>query len=42
MCIIRLKQVSKKFGDHVLFNSIDLDIERGVTVRFIGKNGYGK
>ena len=42
MCIIRLKQVSKKFGDHVLFNSIDLDIERGVTVGFIGKNGSGK
>lgn len=34
--------LSKKYGDHVVFNDANLVIERGQKVAFVGKNGEGK
>lgn len=35
-------QVSKAFGDHVVFSNADITIRRGEKVAFVGRNGYGK
>ena len=35
-------QVSKSYGDHVVFKDANLTIERGEVVAFVGKNGEGK
>jgi ATP-binding cassette, subfamily F, member 3 len=34
--------LSKKYGDHVVFNDVSLTIARGEKVAFVGKNGEGK
>jgi len=34
--------LTKKYGDHVVFNDANLVIERGQKVAFVGKNGEGK
>jgi ATP-binding cassette, subfamily F, member 3 len=34
--------LSKKYGDHVVFNNANMVIERGQKVAFVGKNGEGK
>jgi ATP-binding cassette subfamily F protein 3 len=34
--------LTKKYGDHVVFQDASLTIERGEKVAFIGKNGEGK
>ena len=34
--------LSKKYGDHVVFNDANMVIERGQKVAFVGKNGEGK
>jgi ATP-binding cassette subfamily F protein 3 len=34
--------LSKKYGDHQVFNDVSLSIERGERVAFVGKNGEGK
>jgi len=36
------KQLSKKYGDHVVFKNADMTIERGEKVSFVGRNGEGK
>ena len=35
-------ELSKSYGDHVVFKDASLSIERGQKVAFVGKNGEGK
>ena len=37
-----VNEMSKKYGDHVVFKDASLTIERGQKVAFVGKNGEGK
>ena len=36
------KDLSKKYGDHVVFHNANMTIERGEKVSFVGRNGEGK
>ncbi len=36
------ENVKKAYGNHVVFHDVDLTIERGDKVAFVGKNGEGK
>lgn len=40
--IVRIKDLSKRFGDNILFKGTNLDIGRGETVALTGCNGTGK
>jgi len=40
--VAEAKGLSKAFGDHTVLNEIDLIIERGEKVAFVGRNGEGK
>ena len=40
--IIAISNVTKKFGRRVVLSDISLDINRGDSIAFIGRNGYGK
>jgi len=35
-------EMTKKYGDHVVFHDVSLTISRGEKVAFVGKNGEGK
>jgi ATP-binding cassette, subfamily F, member 3 len=35
-------ELTKKYGDHVVFQNASMTIERGEKVAFVGKNGEGK
>ena len=37
-----VKELSKSYGDHVVFSDANMVIERGQKVAFVGKNGEGK
>jgi len=37
-----VKELSKSYGDHVVFKDANIVIERGEKVAFVGKNGEGK
>jgi ATP-binding cassette subfamily F protein 3 len=37
-----VKEMSKSYGDHVVFRDANVVIERGQKVAFVGKNGEGK
>jgi len=37
-----MENVSKSYGDHLVFANVDLMISRGDKVAFVGKNGEGK
>jgi ATP-binding cassette subfamily F protein 3 len=37
-----VREMTKKYGDHVVFQNASLTIERGEKVAFVGKNGEGK
>ncbi|WP_374400357.1 ABC-F family ATP-binding cassette domain-containing protein [Flavobacterium sp.] len=37
-----VNELTKKYGDHVVFNNANMVIERGQKVAFVGKNGEGK
>jgi len=36
------KDLTKKYGDHTVFNNANMGIERGQKVSFVGRNGEGK
>ncbi len=36
------KQLSKRFGEHLVLDHIDLEVERGEKIAFVGRNGEGK
>jgi ATP-binding cassette subfamily F protein 3 len=37
-----LEELSKSYGDHLVFGGASLNIQRGERVAFVGKNGEGK
>lgn len=39
---VTVKELTKKYGDHVVFKNASLVIERGEKVAFVGRNGEGK
>ncbi|GET23841.1 ABC-F family ATP-binding cassette domain-containing protein [Prolixibacter sp. NT017] len=40
--VFEAKQMSKSYGDNLVLKDVDLTIERGNRVAFVGKNGEGK
>ena len=40
--ILEAKDISKSFGDKHVLNSVNIDIERGEKIAFVGQNGQGK
>ena len=40
--MIRLTSVHKRFGDNVVLDGVDFDVERGETVALMGSSGVGK
>ncbi len=40
--VLTIRELSKSFGSHNLFSSVDMDIKRGERVSLIGGNGTGK
>lgn len=37
-----IEGLSKRYGDHLVFDNVNLTIERGDKIAFVGKNGEGK
>lgn len=40
--VLEIDKVTKSYGDKVIFKDIDLLVERGIKVAFVGQNGQGK
>ena len=40
--VVEAAEASKRYGSHLVLDSIDLKIERGEKVAFVGRNGEGK
>ncbi|MDW8799994.1 ABC-F family ATP-binding cassette domain-containing protein [Clostridium sp. A1-XYC3] len=40
--VLHVENLSKSFGDKVLFNNLDIDIKKGEKTALIGENGRGK
>ena len=40
--MIETRQLTKRYGDHLVFQDASMTIERGERVAFVGKNGEGK
>jgi len=40
--ILQTKGVSKQYGDNLVFNQVDMLLERGSKIAFVGQNGQGK
>ncbi|MCK4751044.1 MAG: ABC-F family ATP-binding cassette domain-containing protein, partial [Bacteroidales bacterium] len=40
--VVEAAGLGKRFGDHQVFDGVDLVIERGEKVAFVGRNGEGK
>ena len=42
MTILQLNAIKKEFADEILFEDIDLRVEKGSKIGFVGVNGSGK
>jgi hypothetical protein len=40
--VMRLDQLTKRYGDHVAVDKLSVDVPPGVVAGFIGRNGAGK
>jgi sulfonate transport system ATP-binding protein len=40
--LIRVKQLTRRFGSHAVLDRLDLDIEEGAFVALLGRSGSGK
>ncbi len=40
--VLSIKELSKSFGDNLLFSGVDIEVKRGEHVAIIGDNGTGK
>lgn len=40
--VVKLENLSKSYGDLLVLDNIDLELERGEKIAFVGKNGEGK
>jgi len=40
--ILKTKDITKSFGDKHVLNSVNIEIERGEKIAFVGQNGQGK
>ena len=40
--VFECQNLTKKYGDHTVLEQVDLTIERGSRIAFVGKNGEGK
>ncbi len=40
--VIKASKISKKYGNHTVLNNLDLIVERGEKIAFVGRNGEGK
>lgn len=40
--VIEAKNISKSYGNNQVLNNVDLSIERGKKIAFVGQNGQGK
>ena len=40
--VLELRNLTKAYGDHVVYRGINLVVERGDRIAFLGKNGAGK
>ncbi len=40
--VVETRGMAKRFGDHIVLENVDLVIERGEKVAFVGRNGEGK
>ncbi len=39
---VTVRDVSKKYGEHIVFNNANMSIIRGEKIAFVGRNGEGK
>jgi ATP-binding cassette, subfamily F, member 3 len=40
--VVEMKSLTKQYGDHVVLHDIELVVERGEKIAFVGRNGEGK
>ena len=40
--VIKLENLTKKFGNFTAVNSVNLEVRRGETIGLVGPNGAGK
>jgi ATP-binding cassette subfamily F protein 3 len=40
--VLKINELSKSFGDHTVLNEVNLELERGHKIAFVGQNGQGK
>jgi ATP-binding cassette, subfamily F, member 3 len=40
--VVEAKNISKRYGNHLVLDDIDFSVENGDKVAFVGRNGEGK